>query len=110
MSDPQSHDTGDDITTDGLAAEDQAADELTGLEGYPYASIEAEKRIKLVATSLSIVAVAMLLAGLYLALFTPDIGVGGLLALVGFVALMFVPFVAKRMRRAALAREAEGSA
>jgi hypothetical protein len=76
-----------------------------GLEGYPYASVEAEGRIKLVATALSVVAVGMLLAGLYLALFTPQVGLGGVLALVGFVDLMVVPFLAKRMRAAAIRRE-----
>ncbi len=76
-----------------------------GLEDYPYASVGAEKRIKTMATLLSVVSLAMLVAGLYLALFTPRVGLGGLLTLVGFVVLMVVPFVAKRMRNTALARE-----
>ncbi|HUG84626.1 MAG TPA: hypothetical protein VMM13_08670 [Euzebya sp.] len=102
MSDPQIGDTGDGFTTG-----DQAQDDLTGIEGYPYASVEAEKRIKLIATSLSIMAVGMLLVGLYLALFTPNVGTGGVISLVGFIDLMIVPFVAKRMRRSALAHEAQ---
>ncbi len=97
MSEPQTD------STDGAGPD---ADDLIGFEGYPYASVEAEKRIKLVASTLSVITVGMLVGGLYLALFTTAIGVGGLLTLVGFVALMMVPFVAKRMRRAALAREA----
>ena len=84
---------------------DSTDDDLIGYEGYPYASVEAEKRIKTIASVLSLVTVGMLVVGLYLALFTTAVGAGGLLTLVGFVALMMVPFVAKRMRRAALARE-----
>lgn len=95
--DPQIGDTGEG-TDDGTI----------GYEGYPFASVEAEKRIKLITTLVSIVAVGMLLAGLYLALFTPNVGTGGILSLVGFFDLMFVPFIAKRLRRAALAREGGG--
>ena len=80
--------------------------ELEGLEAYPYASIEAEKRIKTIAGLLSFVTVAFLVVGLYLALFSTSVGTGGLLTLIGFIGLMVVPVVAKRMRRAALAREA----
>lgn len=80
-------------------------DDSLGFEGYPYASVEAEKRIKLITSLLSVVAVVVLVAGLYLALFTPNIGIGGILSVVGFFDLMFVPFIAKRMRRAALVRE-----
>ncbi len=89
------------------ADDDVADDELIGYEGYPYASVDAERRIKRVASTLSLVTVGMLVGGLYMALFTPSPGAGGLLTLVGFIALMMVPFVAKRMRRAALAREAD---
>lgn len=84
----------------------QPGDVPDGLEDYPYASVEAERRIKLVATLFSFIAGSMLVVGLYLALFTPRVGLGGLFTLVGFVDLMMVPFVAKRMRRSALAREA----
>lgn len=79
-----------------------------GLEGYPYASERAERRIKAFATTLSVVAVGMLLVGLYLALFTTSVALGGVLALVGFVDLMLVPFVAKRMRAQAIRREGPG--
>ncbi|MGI9017849.1 MAG: hypothetical protein ACR2HR_12220 [Euzebya sp.] len=79
------------------------SDELPA--GYPYASVAAEQRIKRTAAALSVVTVGFLVAGLYLALFTPRVGLGGLLTLIGFVGLMVVPVVAKRMRRAALARE-----
>jgi putative effector of murein hydrolase LrgA (UPF0299 family) len=96
MSDPQPSDAAGGPTADGL----------TGLEGYPYASVAAEKRIKAIATAGSILALGLLVVGLYLALLTPEAGLGGLLSLVGFIALMMVPFVAKRLRRAALAREA----
>jgi hypothetical protein len=85
---------------------DDAGEETLGYEGYPYASVEAERRIKLIASLMSLVTVGMLLAGLYLALGTERFGAGGILTLIGFIALMMVPFVAKRMRRAALAREA----
>lgn len=93
MSDPQ---TSEPLPDDGTL----------GFEGYPYASVEAEKRIKLIASVLSVVAVGVLVLGLYLALFTPNVGIGGILSAIGFFDLMFVPFVAKRMRRAALIREA----
>lgn len=86
-----------------------AHDGTIGYEGYPFASVEAEQRIKLITTLISIVAVGMLLAGLYLALFTPNVGVGGILSLVGFLDLMVVPFIAKRLRRTALAREGGGT-
>lgn len=89
-------------------ADQQGSDLPEGLEGYPYASPQAESRIKLVTSLLSVVAVGMLLVGLYLALFTTAIGVGSIVALVGFVDLMLVPFLAKRMRRAALQREGNG--
>ena len=62
--------------------------------------------IKAAATLGSALAVGLLLVGLYLAFFTEQFGIGGILSLVGFIALMMVPFVAKRLRRAALAREA----
>ena len=75
-------------------------------EDYPYASVEAERRIKTVTTIISFVSVGMLLVGLYLALLTPSIGPGSLLTLIGFEALIFLPFIGKRMRNAALAREA----
>lgn len=79
-----------------------------GLEGYPYASARAESRIKAVTTVISLVAVVMLLAGLYLALFTTSVALGGVLAAVGFVDLMLLPFISKRMRSAALRREGPG--
>ncbi|MEE8603205.1 hypothetical protein [Euzebya tangerina] len=82
--------------------------QIDGLEAYPYASIQAEKRIKSISGLLSVVTVGFLVAGLYLALFSPQVGLGGLLTLVGFIGLMVVPVVAKRMRRAALARESGG--
>lgn len=74
-------------------------------EDYPYASEPAERRIRAVTTAISVVAVVLLLAGLYLALLTPNIGLGSLLTLVGFLDLVFVPFIGKRMRNAALERE-----
>ena len=74
-------------------------------EDYPYASVEAERRIKLITSVISVVAVGLLMVGLYLALFTPNIGIGSLLVLVGFVDLIFLPFLGKRMRNAALAKE-----
>lgn len=83
------------------------ADVPEGLEGYPYASVEAERRIRTTTLLLSVIAVVMLLVGLYLALFTPRVGIGAMVTLIGFIDLMIVPFVAKRMRRAALAREAK---
>lgn len=89
--------------TPGQPVED---DDSIGYEGYPFASVESEKRIKLITSSMSLIALAILVGGLYLALFTPQVGTGGILSTVGFFALMFVPFVAKRLRRAALAREA----
>jgi multisubunit Na+/H+ antiporter MnhG subunit len=79
-----------------------------GLEGYPYASPQAEQRIKLVTTIVSVIAIGLLLAGLYLALFTTEVLLGTILAVVGFVDLMVVPFLAKSMRRAALQREGRG--
>jgi hypothetical protein len=83
------------------------AEELPeGLEGYPYASPEAESRIRRVTSALSVLSVGLLAGGLYLLLFTPDrIALGGVMALVGFVALMLVPTTAKRLRAAALRRE-----
>lgn len=77
-------------------------------EDYPYASVEAEQRIKRVTSAVSVVAVGLLLVGLYLAMLTPNAGLGGLLTLVGFFDLIAVPFVGKRMRSAALAREGRG--
>lgn len=85
-----------------------SSDVPEGLEGYPYASDRAEARIKRVATALSVVAVALLLVGLYLALFTTSVALGGVLALIGFVDLMLVPFLAKRMRAAAIRRDGPG--
>ncbi|WP_370326891.1 hypothetical protein [Euzebya sp.] len=79
-----------------------------GLEGYPYASEQAERRIRLVTTVMSFLAVGMLLAGLYLALFTPQVALGAILTLVGFVDLMVVPFLSKSLRRQALQREGRG--
>lgn len=93
-------------TTDLPETSAGRADVLHGLEGYPYASVQAERTIKRAATVMSVLTVGFLVAGLYLALFTPNVGVGGLATLVGFIGLMVVPVVAKRMRRAALAREA----
>lgn len=82
-----------------------------GFEGYPYASPEAERRIRLVTTLMSVVACGMLVVGLYLALLTPNIGLGSVLTLVGFVDLVMVPFIGKRMRATALAAErGEGTA
>lgn len=77
-------------------------------EGYPYASVESERRIKLVTSVVSVVAVGLLLVGLYLAMLTPNAGTGGLLTLIGFITLIAIPFVGKRMRSAALAREGRG--
>jgi hypothetical protein len=95
-----------DRSTDPPESSAGHADVLDGLEGYPYASVEAERKIKRAATVMSVITVGFLVAGLYLALFTPNVGIGGILTLVGFIGLMVVPVVAKRMRRAALAREA----
>lgn len=97
--------------TDGDATRSDpppAPDVPEGLEGYPYANVAAEARIKRVATALSVVAVGMLLVGLYLALFTTSIALGGVLALIGFIDLMAVPFLAKRMRAAAIRRDGHG--
>lgn len=81
-----------------------------GFEGYPYASPTAERRIRRVTSLLSVVACVGLVVGLYMALLTPQIGLGSLATLIGFVLLILVPFIGKRMRSAALAAEkAEGS-
>ncbi|CAN5380434.1 hypothetical protein BH23ACT9_BH23ACT9_29880 [soil metagenome] len=104
MSNPEIGDTGEGYTVDGGPGQED--DGTLGFEGYPYASVEAEKRIKLVTSLFSVIALTMLVTGLYFLLGTGDrVGVGGLLALFGFIDLMIVPVIAKRMRRAALARE-----
>lgn len=74
-------------------------------EDYPYASPEAEQRIKRVTATMSVITCALLVAGLYLALQTPRFGTGSLVTLLGFVGLIAVPFVGRRMRNAALERE-----
>lgn len=79
-------------------------------EDYPYASVEAEARIRRVTTAISVVTVGLLLAGLGLAFGTPRFGLGSLLTLLGFFGLIVVPFVGKSMRRSALAREAADGA
>lgn len=79
-----------------------------GLEGYPYATPQAERRIKSITSVMSVVTCVALVAGLYLMLNTTSVALGGVLTLVGFFGLMVVPGVAKRMRRAAIEREGQG--
>lgn len=71
----------------------------------PFASERAERRIRLVTVTVSVVAVVMLVVGLYLLFFTGATLVGILLALVAVVDLTMVPFVARSMRRSAIERD-----
>lgn len=74
---------------------------MTGPPDHPFASEQAENRIRLVAVTITVLAVGLLVAGIVL-LFVGSLVLGGVLVLVGITDLIMLPFISNAMRRRAI--------